>query len=206
LSKEKILIVEDEGIVILHIRKALENLGYVVAGIASHGDDAIVKATEIRPDLVLMDIVLKGAVDGIDAAGKIQAILNIPVIYLTAHADENTLQRAKVTEAFGYIVKPFRERDLQIAIEFALYKSRMEGERNLLIHRLQDALENVRTLSGMLPICSYCKKIRDDKGYWEQVDSYISKHTDTVFSHGMCPECAEKAMKELEEIKKNRGH
>ena len=155
---------------------------------------------------MLMDIVLKGAVDGIDAAGKIQAILNIPVIYLTAHADENTLQRAKVTEAFGYIVKPFRERDLQIAIEFALYKSRMEGERNLLIHRLQDALENVRTLSGMLPICSYCKKIRDDKGYWEQVDSYISKHTDTVFSHGMCPECAEKAMKELEEIKKNRGH
>ena len=198
MSKEKILIVEDEGIVILHIRKALENLGYVVAGIASHGDDAIVKATEIRPDLVLMDIVLKGAVDGIDAAGKIQAILNIPVIYLTAHADENTLQRAKVTEAFGYIVKPFRERDLQIAIEFALYKSRMEGERNLLIHRLQDALENVRTLSGMLPICSYCKKIRDDKGYWNQLEAYLTEHSNTEFTHSICPDCATKVIGDLD--------
>lgn len=71
MSNEKILIVEDEGIVILHIRKALENLGYTVAGIANYGDDAIVKATEIRPDLVLMDIVLKGVVDGIDAAERL---------------------------------------------------------------------------------------------------------------------------------------
>ena len=71
--------------------------------------------------------------------------------------------------------------------------------------KLQDALANIKTLSGMLPICSYCKKIRDDKGYWDQVDSYITKHTETVFSHGMCPECAEKAMKEFEEFKKNSG-
>ena len=199
MSKKKILIVEDEGIVILHIRKALENLGYTVAGIANYGDDAIVKATEIRPDLVLMDIVLKGVVDGIDAAEKIHAILNIPVIYLTAHADESTLQRAKVTEPFGYIVKPFRERDLQIAIEFALYKSRMEAERNLLINRLQEALEHVRTLSGMLPICSYCKKIRDDKGYWNQLETYLSEHSGTEFTHGICPDCAAKAIKDLPE-------
>lgn len=198
MSNEKILIVEDEGIVILHIRKALENLGYTVAGIANYGDDAIVKATEIRPDLVLMDIVLKGVVDGIDAAEKIHAILNIPVIYLTAHADESTLQRAKVTEPFGYIVKPFRERDLQIAIEFALYKSRMEAERNLLINRLQEALEHVRTLSGMLPICSYCKKIRDDKGYWNQLETYLSEHSGTEFTHGICPDCAAKVIKDLD--------
>jgi CheY-like chemotaxis protein len=198
LSNEKILIVEDESIVILHIRKALENLGYIIAGIANHGDDAIIKATETRPDLVLMDIVLKGAVDGIDAASKIQAILNIPVIYLTAHADESTLQRAKVTEAFGYIVKPFRERDLQIAIEFALYKSRMEGERKLLIHRLQDALDHVRTLSGMLPICSYCKKIRDDKGYWNQLETYLRNHSGTEFTHSICPDCAIKVIEDLD--------
>ena len=204
MANEKILIVEDEGIVILHISKALENLGYIVAGIANYGDDAIVKATEIRPDLVLMDIVLKGLVDGIDAAEKIHAILNIPVIYLTAHADESTLQRAKVTEPFGYIVKPFRERDLQIAIEFALYKSRMEGERNLLIHQLKDALENVRTLSGMLPICSYCKKIRDDKGYWQQLEAYITEHSEALFSHGLCPECAEKAHEEIETFKNEK--
>ena len=201
MSNEKILIVEDEGIVILHISKALENLGYIVAGVANYGDEAIIKATEIRPDLVLMDIVLKGTVDGIEAADKIRAILNIPVIYLTAHADEGTLQRAKVTEPFGYIVKPFRERDLQIAIEFALYKSRMEGERNLLIRRLQDALEHVRTLSGMLPICSYCKKIRDDKGYWNQLEAYLSEHSDTEFTHSICPDCAEKVIGDLDEAK-----
>ena len=200
MPNERILIVEDEGIVILHIRKALENLGYIVAGIANYGDDAIVKATEIRPDLVLMDIVLKGKVDGIEAAEKIHAILNIPVIYLTAHADEGTLQRAKVTGPFGYIVKPFRERDLHIAIEFALYKSRMEGERNLLIHQLKDALENVRTLSGMLPICSYCKKIRDDKGYWQQLEAYITEHSEALFSHGICPVCAEKVKEEVKKM------
>ena len=137
-------------------------------------------------------------VDGIDAAEKIHAILNIPVIYLTAHADESTLQRAKVTEPFGYIVKPFRERDLQIAIEFALYKSRMEAERNLLINRLQEALEHVRTLSGMLPICSYCKKIRDDKGYWNQLETYLSEHSGTEFTHGICPDCAAKVIKDLD--------
>ena len=81
-----------------------------------------------------------------------------------------------------------------------------EEEREKLINELKDALAKIKTLSSMLPICAYCKKIRDDKGYWDQVDSYISKHTDTVFSHGICPECAEKAMKEVEEFKKNKDH
>lgn len=81
-----------------------------------------------------------------------------------------------------------------------------EEEREKLITELKDALANIKTLSGMLPICSYCKKIRDDKGYWEGVETYISKHTDTVLSHGACPECAEKAMNEFEEFKKKQGH
>jgi PAS domain S-box-containing protein len=81
-----------------------------------------------------------------------------------------------------------------------------DEEREKLINELKDALAKIKTLSGMLPICSYCKKIRDDKGYWDQVDSYISKHTDTVFSHGMCPECAKKALKEYEEFKKKQDH
>ena len=79
-------------------------------------------------------------------------------------------------------------------------------ERERLFNELSDALANIKTLRGMLPICSYCKKIRDDKGYWDQVDSYISKHTDTVFSHGMCPECAQKVLKDYEEFKKKQGH
>ena len=128
MEQVKILVVEDEGIVILHIKRALEGLGYVVAGLATSGEDAITKAREIRPDLVLMDIILKGEMDGIRAAEKIRELFNMPVIYLTAHADESTLERAKVTGPFGYIVKPFRERDLHISIEFALYKARAEEE------------------------------------------------------------------------------
>jgi signal transduction histidine kinase len=140
LSKEKILIVEDEGITALHLRNTLEDLGYDVVGVSSYGDDAINRATEVRPDLVLMDIVLKGIVDGIDAAEKIRAILGIPVVYLTSHADDATVQRAKLTEPFGYIVKPFSERDLSIAVEFALYRSKMEADRNHLIARLKETV------------------------------------------------------------------
>ena len=192
MANEKILLVEDEGIVLLHIKKTLESLGYAISGVATTGEDAIIKAMESRPDLVLIDVVLKGVVDGIDAAEKIRALFNIPVIYLSAHSDEGTLQRAKVTEPFGYIVKPFRERDLYIAIEFALYKSKMDSERKASMHQLQDAFSRIRTLQGLIPVCAWCKKVRDDKGYWEQLEEYISQHTDADFTHGICPDCIEK--------------
>ncbi len=192
MANEKILVVEDEGIVLLHIKRTLESLGYIVAGTAAGGEEAIMKAMSDRPDLVMMDIVLKGEVDGIDAAEKIRSLFHIPVIYLTAHADESTLQRARVTEPFGYIVKPFRERDLHIAVQFALYKAKMEAERRALIRQLRDALAEVKTLTGLIPICASCKKIRNDEGFWDQVEFYISSHTDAKFSHGLCPECARK--------------
>jgi len=198
LANEKILIVEDEGIVSLHIKKTLEDLGYVVSDIAGSGEDAIIKAMENRPDLVLMDIVLQGIVDGIDAAEKIRALFNIPVIYLTAHADESTLQRAKLTAPFGYIVKPFKERDLHIAIEFALYKAKMGAEKNHLVLRLQDALAKVKTLSGMLPICASCKKVRDDQGYWNQIEQYLKEHSDVEFTHSLCPTCAKKYLRDMD--------
>jgi two-component system, OmpR family, phosphate regulon sensor histidine kinase PhoR len=123
----KILIVEDEAIVALHEEENLKNMGYRVAGKASSGEEAIRKAEETRPDLVLMDIVLKGEMDGIETAGQIHARFNIPVIFVTAYGDEETLQRAKLTEPFGYILKPFKERDLHVAIGIALYKHEMES-------------------------------------------------------------------------------
>ena len=196
MANEKILVVEDEGIVVLHIKKTLEKLGYVVADIASTGDDAIMKAMECRPDLVLMDVVLKGAVDGVDAAEKIRALFGIPVVYLTAHADEATAQLAKVTEPFGYIVKPFRARDLYISIEFAIYRSKMEANRKSLTGELQDAREKIRTLQGLIPVCAWCKKVRNDKGYWEQLEKFISENTGFNFSHGICPECEGRAEEE----------
>jgi len=126
MEKARILIVEDEGIIARDIGERLETLGYSVSGILSSGEDVLHGAETLRPDLVLMDIVLKGEIDGAEAATQVRARLHIPVVYLTAYADESTLQRAKVTEPFGYILKPFDDRELQIGIEIALYKHRME--------------------------------------------------------------------------------
>jgi two-component system, LytTR family, response regulator LytT len=122
LSKTGILIVEDESIVAKDIQQSLKKLGYEVLGICSTGEDAIVKAEQTKPSLVLMDIMLKGQMSGIDAADAIRQKLNIPIIFLTAYADSSTLSKAKVTEPYGYIIKPFKEIDLQTNIEISLYK------------------------------------------------------------------------------------
>ncbi len=126
MAQAKLLIVEDERIVAKDIAKRLTTLGYVVLAAVSSGEEAIKKAAENRPDLVLMDIKLKGKIDGIEAAEKIRANFDIPVIYLTAYADEKTLRRAKITDPFGYIVKPFDERELYAAIEIALRRRMAE--------------------------------------------------------------------------------
>ncbi len=155
MASEKILIVEDEGIVALNIGKQIEKFGLVVAGVATSGEDAITMATDIRPDLVLMDIALNGVLDGVDAATKIRALFHIPVIFLTAHSDESTLQRAKIAEPFGYLVKPFRERDLHISIEFALYKSKMEDEIRKLNRDLQRRTSELESAYKDLETFSY---------------------------------------------------
>ncbi|MCG9968259.1 response regulator [Pelotomaculum terephthalicicum JT] len=126
MSDAKILIVEDEGIEALDLQHRLTGLGYTAPDIVSTGEEAIKKAEETNPDLVLMDIMLYGEMDGVAAAKKIQARFDIPVVYVTAYADEKTLQRAKITAPYGYLVKPFRERELYITIDMALYKHKME--------------------------------------------------------------------------------
>jgi hypothetical protein len=129
MGRAKILIVEDESIVALNIQSRLERLGYVVTGNIPSGEAAIQKVEETSPDLVLMDIKLKGTVDGIEAAGQIRNRFQIPVVYLTAYSDDETLNRAKLTEPYGYILKPFESRDLCTVIEVALYKHQMEQQR-----------------------------------------------------------------------------
>jgi PAS domain S-box-containing protein len=125
MKKTKILVVEDERIVADDIRMSLERLGYDVPAVSVSGEDAINKAEKTHPDLVLMDIVLQGKMDGIEAASIIQSRFDMPVVYLTAYADDKTVDRAKITEPFGYILKPFEDRDLQTTIEMALHKHKM---------------------------------------------------------------------------------
>jgi PAS domain S-box-containing protein len=324
MSNPAILIIEDEEIVSADIANKLRKLGYEVAGSTDTGEEAIEIARRQRPSLVLMDIRLAGAMDGIEAADVIRKECQVPVVFLTAHSDKCMVQRARKVEAFGFIMKPFEDRELHTQIEMALFKhaaerrlyeselrlrevlensldasykcnlqtksyeylspviSRISGytpeempalsietmkalihpedqsevervfsesnfgdagaayhmeyrfrhkkgyyiwlhnqftimrdisglplacigvvrdiaerkqneeQRDRLISDLQKALSEVKTLRGFLPICSYCKNIRDDKGYWSKLESYIQKHSGTEFSHGICPECAKK--------------
>lgn len=123
-----ILVVEDESIVRKDIERSLTKLGYNVVAQADTGEKAIDLARENRPDIALMDIMLKGEMSGIEAADSIKKIIDIPVIFLTAYADEATLAKAKITEPHGYILKPFKEIDLQTTIEMALHKHKKEQE------------------------------------------------------------------------------
>ncbi len=126
MSNERIMIVEDEWAIANDIQKCLKNLGYIVSSVTASGEKAIQVAEEEKPDLILMDIVLQGEMDGIEAARQIHTHLNIPIVYLTAYDSKGVLERAKITEPFGYIIKPFEERELFITIEMAFYKHKAE--------------------------------------------------------------------------------
>jgi len=126
MSTNKILIVEDEAVVSLDIARRLEKMGYEVLARVASGEEALALVKETPPDLVLMDINLQGELDGIQTATTLYKEHNLPVIYLTAYAGESTLERAKESKPYGYILKPFKERELHAAIEIAI--SRHQGE------------------------------------------------------------------------------
>jgi putative two-component system response regulator len=129
MPKAKILVVEDERIVALDINNTLNKLGYDVPALVASGDEAIQAVKRTKPDLVLMDIVLEGDIDGIEAAEVIRHRYGTPIVFLTAYADEETLRRVKHIEPFGYILKPFQEKELFSTIEIALFKHGLEKKR-----------------------------------------------------------------------------
>jgi len=139
MAKVSILVVEDDNIVAMDTQDILVELGYSVVAVARSGEDAIERADDLNPDLVLMDIELDGSLDGIEAAGHIRD-RDIPVIYLTAHSDEAMLRRAKVSEPAAYVLKPISEEALHAAIENAVYKHRMEKSRSFERKRLEGEL------------------------------------------------------------------
>lgn len=322
MKKHRILLVEDEGIIAADLKCILQRTGYDVVGIAASAEEAIASAEQLRPDLVLMDIMLQTGMDGVAAAAEIRRHFSLPVIFLSAHSDTSTFDRAKLTEPYGYIVKPVNERDLKIGIEMGLYKHAMERrlaeseqwfsttlssigdaviatdaagliqflnplarvitgwdgnealgrslsdvlaltdgaeqpgkdpftrvkerggfiewtsqtwlrsksggrtpvdytaapirhpdgtltgvvvvfrditarqqaeeERERLISELQESLAKVKQLSGLIPICASCKKIREDRNYWTAVEAYVASHSEAKFSHTVCPDCLRK--------------
>lgn len=174
----RILVVEDEKLVAKDIAKLLKKLGYFVIGTINSGEEAIKKVAELLPDLVMMDIMLKGEMDGIEAAENIKSHFDIPIIFLTAYADENTLQRAKITEPFGYILKPFDERELHTTIEIAL-------RRHLAEAAVRIALEKEKQLSEI--------KSR----FWYMVAHEIRKPLTTILGSAQLLESHSHQMSEL---------
>jgi PAS domain S-box-containing protein len=327
MTKGKVMIVEDEVVVSLDLQTKIQRLGYSTCKVVRYGENALDAASSEKPDLVLMDIKLKGEMDGVTAATKIREQTNTPIVFLTSFTDESTLERAKTAEPFAYLKKPVSYEELRASLEIALFKSdmdrklreqelhhrtvadfaydweiwidpegrylymspsceritgytrqelmenpglmtdmihpedivadlehikclqlpdtgfgevtfrirrkdgeerwiehlcqpvyapdgrylgrrasnrditltkKLEAEREALVKKLQGALAEIKKLSGLLPICSSCKKIRDDAGYWNQIESYIALHSEARFTHGICPECAKKLYPDID--------
>ena len=196
-GKEQILVAEDDPTLAQDLKYKLENLGYEVAGLTDSAEQAIVLAERLRPDLVLMDIQLAGEMDGIQAAEQIRR-LRVPVIYVSGHGDGPVLERAQRTEPYGFILKPYRADDLRISVEMSLERHRAEQERERLLQRFNEVLASVKTLTGRLSICCYCKKIRDEAGDWPDIETYVMKHSHASFTHGMCPDCFTRLQKRIE--------
>ena len=140
-QKPVIMIVEDEAIIAKDIKDTLLHFGYDVTKIAYSAQDAITQTPLCKPDLLIIDIMLNGDMDGIQLASKIQANHDIPIIYLTAYADEEMLKRAKITEPYGYIIKPLEDRELRTTVEIALYKYHTEKKLKESFEKLQKNLE-----------------------------------------------------------------
>ncbi len=179
MAKVKILIVEDESIVAKDIQNSLKKLGYEISAIVNSGDKAIKEVEENRPDIILMDIMLKGSMTGIEAAKQIKDRFSLPIIFLTAYADDNTLNKAKITEPYGYIIKPFREKELQTTIEMALYKYEKDEELKKERDLYHSIIENKESKDSIFVRADYrLNKINfDDIFYVEALKDYVVINT-----------------------------
>jgi AmiR/NasT family two-component response regulator len=192
-TQVRVLIAEDEYLVSEMIRGLLEASGYAIAALATNGHDAVELTQTFLPDVVLMDIGLPD-MDGIEAAQRIQERCPTPIVILSAYDTPALVERAKRSEVGvgAYLIKPPNKREMERAITIA--RARFDDLTALrrLNAELQAALDQVKTLRGMLPICASCKKIRDDQGYWTEVEIYMLEHSEADFTHGICPDCAKR--------------
>ncbi len=190
----KILVVDDDPDVLFATARVVKKGGYQTIT-AGSGKETLEKIASEMPDLILMDVVMPD-IEGPELCRRIKEDPNLKGIYvvLTSGSRVESEQQADGLDsgADGYIARPLTNREFLSRVNAMVRILRAERERDALIIELKKAISEIKQLSGMLPICSHCKKIRDDKGYWSQIENYISAHSDTQFSHGICPECAKK--------------
>lgn len=196
-NRSTILIVEDDKNVAAVLEARLESFGHDVCAVAETGAQAIHQNRSHEPDLILMDILLKGDMNGIETAEQIVSEYDVPIIYLSCLNTDEVMDRAARTNPYGYIIKPYNNSELRLSIEIALVKHAAAKEREKLIKALEKSLEEIKRLSGLLPICAQCKRIRDKQDNWHEIENYISDHSEADFSHGLCPDCARALYPEL---------
>ncbi len=189
VSTPRVLIAEDDILVSDAIQEVLAESGYTVIGEAQDGRQAIELTQTLQPDVILMDIKMP-EMDGLEAARQIQERCPTPIVILTAHETSELVAQAGAAGVGAYLVKPPRQSDMKRAITIAMARFEDMMELRHLNGELQQALAQVKKLSGLLPICANCKKIRDDGGYWQDVAVYIRDHSEADFTHGICPDCA----------------
>ena len=205
------LLVVDDAVSIIDI--LIDALGgdYTMR-VATNGTSALNSLQKARPDLVLLDIMMPG-MDGFEVCRRLKddpETRDIPIIFLTALNEDGDETRGLELGAVDYITKPFNPAIVRARVRNHLelnaqreHLAALAAEREKIIQELKRAIEQVKTLKGIVPICASCKKIRDDKGYWEQVESYVSRHTEAEFSHGICPDCMKALYPEFFKDKKD---
>jgi AmiR/NasT family two-component response regulator len=187
----RVLIAEDDAMVSMLTQAELESIGMTVVGTAFDGQVAAEMTRELKPDVVLMDITMPH-MDGIDAAAVIQAECPTPMVILSAHDQPELVVRATAAGAGAFVLKPPQAAELERAITIAVARHADLIALRRMNSALEQALAEVKTLKGLLPICCQCKKVRDDNDYWNDVEVYLMKHTDAEFTHAYCPVCLEK--------------
>jgi len=188
-----VLIVEDDPDVLAASARIARSEGYQVME-ATTGEACLKIARKNKPDLILLDVMLPD-IQGTEICRQIKAdpLLKTTFVVLTSGLKISSLEQAEGLDvgADGYIARPLSNVELKARINSTARFLRAERERDQLILELSEALSKVKQLTGLLPICMHCKKIRDDKGYWSQIETYIQKHSEAEFSHSICRECAE---------------
>lgn len=191
-DQEVILIVDDIPTNLRVVADTLNAEKFHVA-IATSGEQALEIVDKIQPDLILMDVLMPG-IDGFETCRRLQAdecTRHIPIIFMTALDDMDNIMKGFDAGGVDYICKPVRLKEVLARVETHVRLRRMQKTLERQNAELQEALVKVKTLKGLLPICASCKKIRDDQGYWNQLETYIEEHSDALFTHGLCPKCLE---------------
>ncbi len=179
MKKNRLLIVEDESIIAMELEFRLMDVGYDIVDIIPSGERAIEAAQTLQPELILMDIHLEGEMDGIVAAEEIQQRMDIPIIFLTAHTDDNTLERAKTRTPYGYLVKPFQEKELDIAIQMALYKHKMERKLRESEERLRLVVESSSDIVAVTDTSGIITYFHAAKQYQLASESVVGKKAES---------------------------